>query len=435
MARRKCESAFICRCRGGNLQQFVGMQQGRRACAGWKLALPALVALVGACGSSEEPKCRSSDAARETICVARRGGQTGMEGSCLPVPVPRPFSAERVRALIEGAHGTTLAYRPAGSRLGDSMNASNGVPLTVVVELQGEPQIIEAVGDNCNLRIVQDVQVTLRLDDPALDVVIETTAHAFSSHFVMVQEELDGTVASALGLPPKKVTLSMAFDVNGLGGTIEANDDCGAAVFPAGARCPEWTSLEVDLGSERNGFDPHDALPRLYDLADVPLRWLNAPATTLSVELSDVPGFACSNAWIETFGPETLEAPVSIRVTTADGSIAAELPAELRVSLSTEHSAASGQTGPAGEVQGAALFVNDAIVPESALGERIWPSGAGEAVLGLRVFLDGAGAQAEAEVRALELRSIGLTAPLDSTLDPARASCIASPGRGQPQTR
>lgn len=362
-----------------------------------------------------------------------------MEGGCLPSPVSEPFSGEDVRALIEGPHATTLAYRPSLSLTGAASSAAKGLPLRVMVETRGEPRVPDNL-ESCQSRITQDVVVTLRFDDPPLDVVIETTAQAFSSSFAVVQEELGARVAAAIGLPPKKVTFSLTFDESGIQGTIDPNDGCGFAVFPADARCPDWPRVDVDLDRERDGFRPRDALARVDELADVPLRWLDASATTvaalldttLTVSLVEVPDVACGPFYVD-FCPEALTLPVTIRATAADGSLAADLPAELSVSVARDDSEGICVEGRmAGEIEGFSIIAEDVPVPASALPAAVWSAERGDAALSLRLFMGWGSARpyAEAEVIAVELVDPGLTSPLDATVDSA-PTCVVDRPRGR----
>ncbi|HTV21797.1 MAG TPA: hypothetical protein VMG12_24070, partial [Polyangiaceae bacterium] len=237
-----------------------------------------------ACGAdgASAPAAKTSEpvnAERQTIRVSRTDGQTGMEGSCLRVPDPQPFSPDDVRALVEGTHTTTLAYRAERLAAGASLADAVGLEMTVRVELQGEPRPGRTGGgESCNLRIDQDVEVTLSFDEPALDVVIATEVSAFSSTFAVVQSVLGSDFAEALGLPSRDVTLSLAFDESGIDGSFE-NDVCGSAVFPANVRCPEWSEVEVDLNDERHGVRPLELLSVIDELSDVPLAWSDGTET------------------------------------------------------------------------------------------------------------------------------------------------------------
>jgi hypothetical protein len=351
------------------------------------------------------------------------------------MPEPKPFTAEDMHALIEGSHATTLAYRP--SQLSLDQQSEQVLPLTVLVEMQGEPRMDDP-GESCQVRIVQDVVVTLSLDASPLDVVIETTAHAFSKNFTVIQQQLDDHVAAALGLPRAKVTFSLAFDANGIEGTIDPNDGCGLAVFPADVHCVDWSSVEISLDRERDGFRPRDALSVIGELGDVPLQWVDGGTTTLAVSLLEDPTWACSGDWVETFCPETLHMPVSIQATAADGSVDAELPAELTVSVSTEGSTTQGDCGSAsaaGEIEQFSIIASNVEVAASALGAQVWNAERGDAALTLHLWRSAGETFAEARLTALELVDPGLSSPLDSTVDAAGASCVVNPGGARPETR
>lgn len=390
-----------------------------------------LVALV-ACGSESDVLASgAANSERQTIRVARTNGQTGMEGSCGRMPEPRPFPPDDVRALIEGTHATTLAYRTI-ERLepGSSFDDAAGLPLTVKVELQGEPRIDTEPFKRCVFAIEQDVEVTLSLNEPALDVTIETTAAAFSSTFAVAQVELGSGVAEALGLPPIDVTtFSLAFDESGVKGSLEQLGACGHAVFPAGVRCPDWSRIEVDLDRERPGFLPR-LLSALEELSDVPLEWSDGTETTLAVSLAEAPEWACSSAWVETFCPENLQRPVSIRAVTADGRLDAELPAELSLEVATELSATDATCGSArtaGEIEGLLISAWYSGVPAGGPEPEIIPPLEANAGFTLQVRASeySEGTTAEFQMHALEERDLGLTPPLDATTDPAGARCVA----------
>jgi hypothetical protein len=401
--------------------------RGVLACLAW-----VLTASFMSCADDESPRA-STDPERETICVAREGGQTGMEGSCLPRPEPKSFPVEAARALIEGTHTTTLAYRPKPRTLDAAADDVVGLPMTVRVELEGDAQVIDrAASSDCGFRIRQDVKVTLSFDDPKLDLVIDTIADAFSSTFAVVVRELGSDVAEALGLPPSEATLALAFHANGIEGSIDSHDDsCGAAVFPADARCPEWTEIEVDLDRERDGFRPRDALSDFEELDDVPLRWSDGSETTVALMLVEPPGWACSREWIETFTPESLAMLVVVRAVTADGRLDVELPAELTVAVSTEASVTQGTVTPpnaGGVIQSLDIIASNVPVPAASVVTDLVPNEDGDVRLTLRLWKTPERTHAEGQVSELELRDLGLTPPLDRTIDPARAVCAADPG-------
>ena len=383
-----------------------------------------------ACGSDGDTASGTGNS-RQTIRVARKGGQSGMEGSCLPAPEPRPFSADDVRALIEGTRATTLAYRAhraEGRTPGSSFDDAVGLPMTVKVELQGEPRIDDTEPfEHCVFAIDQDVAVTLSFDEPALDIVIETTASAFSSTFAVLQLELGSDIAEALGLPPRDVTtFSLAFDESGMKGSFEQLDECGRAVFPASVRCPDWSRIEVDLDRQRPGLRPR-VLSALEELGDIPLKWSDGTQTTLAISLAEGPEWACSGAWVETFCPERLEIPVSVQAVTADGRLDAELPAELSVEVSTEASATEGTCGfarTAGELEGLLISASYFGVAAGAPGPAVIPPLEADTGFSLQVRASESSDWSTAEIRmlAIERRDPGLTPPLDTTID--AASCI-----------
>jgi hypothetical protein len=361
-----------------------------------------------------------------------------MEGSCLPAPEPRPFSAGDVRALIEGTHETTLAYRAHGAERRSASSAFHdavGLPMTVKVELQGEPRSDRPVFENCAFRIDQDVKVALSFAEPALDIVIETTLSAFSSTFAVLQVELGRDVSAALGLPPRDVTtFSLAFDESGIKGTFEALDECGRAVFPASVRCPEWSSIEVDLDRQRPGLRPQ-VLSALQELSDIPLEWSDGTQTTLAVSLAEAPEWACSGDWVDTFCPERLQIPVSVRAVTADGRLDAELPAELTVNVATEASAMDASaTEPfcsvartAGEIEGLHISASYFGVAAGGSGQEVIPPLEADTGFSLNVSRAPESPDrtaARIRMHALERRDPELTPPLGATIDPASASCV-----------
>jgi hypothetical protein len=394
--------------------------------------LAGMTALFLACASSEEPNCQAVPASdRETICVARSGGQTGMEGSCGEISEPPAFSADDARALIKGTRTTSLGYRPERWVLDAPANGTAGLPLTVRVELDGEARVLERYGCSRNV-VEQNVVVTLSLEDPPLDVVIESTAYAFSRTFAVLQNELNKRAAAALGLPASEPTLSLAFGRNGIEADIDPHDDCGSAVIPADVRCPGWPSIEVDLDRERDGFRPRDALQELETFEGVPLRWQHDGGTTmLSISITKAPEWACTDDFIETSSRERLSMSVSIRAMTADGRLDAELPAELSVSVATSAGEKAGlvpSSGSiAGRIQELSLSVSDALVPSGA---ALSSAAVGEPAVSLHAW-KGIVPQWEAEGRvlALESRDPGLTSPLDATVDEESFACVIVAGR------
>jgi hypothetical protein len=166
------------------------------------------------------------------------------------------------------------------------------------------------------------------------------------------------------------------------------------------------------------------------------LRWLDGSATTVSalldttlaVSLVGVPDSACGPYYVD-FCPETLTMPVTIRATAADGSLAADLPAELLVDVSTAGSATEaicGESRTPGEIEGLRIIADNVPVPASALPPAVWSPERGDAALALRRFMGSTGPYAEAEVIPLELVDPELTSPLDSTVD-AAPECVVHP--------
>jgi hypothetical protein len=271
------------------------------------------------------------------------------------------------------------------------------------------------------------------LDEPALDLVIESTASAFSSTFAVMQVVLGSDVSRALGLPPGEVTFSLAFNESGAKGSFE-QDGCGRAVFPANVRCGDWPRIEVDLDRERQGFRPR-VLSALEALRDVPLEWSDGTQSTLTVSIAEVPEWACSGAWVESFCPENLQTPVSIRATTADGRLDVELPAELSVGMATEASATDASTTEpvcglartAGELEGLLISAfYSGVAAGGPAPEAIPPLEADTGFSLIVGWVPGSPDQTTATFRtyALERRELGLTPPLDTTTYPAGASCV-----------
>jgi hypothetical protein len=245
----------------------------------------------------------------------------------------------------------------------------------------------------------------------------------------VMQLELGRDFAEALGLPPRDlITFSLAFDERGVKGTFELHDECGRAVFPASVRCPEWASIEVDLDRQRPGLRPQ-VLSALQELSDMPLRWSDGTRTTLAVSLAEAPEWACSGAWVQTFCPENLQIPVSIRAVTADGRLDAELPAELSLEVSTEASAAEATCGlarTAGEIEGLLISGSYFGVAADAPGAAVIPPLEADTGLSLLVRVPESPGRATAELGILpiEQRDPGLTPPIDATIDLRSASCV-----------
>lgn len=397
--------------------------------AGFLVALAACG--IGGDSASGGGSSEAVNSERQTIRVSRRNGQTGLQGSCQRVPDPQPFSADDMRALIEGTHTTTLAYRAASLPPGSD---TVGLPMTVRVELQGEPRIGRTEqNESCNFRIDQDVEVTASLDEPALDVVIATTVSAFSSTFATMQEQLGSDVAAALGLPPSDIiTFTLTFDESGMRGTFEPHDECGRAVFPANVRCPDWSTVDVELSLERHGVRPIELLSVLDELSEVPLTWGDGTQTTLAVSLVKTPEWACSGNFVETFCPENLQMAVTVRAVTADGRLDAEFPASVSLNVATEGSAMDGTCGmvrTAGEIESISLSASYFGDAAGEPGPGIIPPLEANTGLWLRVSVAPASSEgAMAEIRTLELerQDAGLTPPLDATIDPAGGSCISA---------
>ena len=306
--------------------------------------------------------------------------------------------------------------------------------MKVTVELEGDAQVIDAAGSwDCGFRIRQDVKVTLSFDEPELDVVIETIADVFSSTFAVVVSQLGSDVPEALGLPSGEATLALVFHANGIEGSIDPHDDCGAAVFPAAARCPGWPEIEVDLDRERDGFRPRDALSQFANRDDVPLRWSDGSETTVALTLVEPPLWACSGEWVETLTPETLTMLVRVHAVTSDGRLDAELPAELTVRVSTEASVTQGDGAQpnaeaGGLLQSLTIIASNVPVSAASLGTDVAPNEDGNVRFTLRLWKTPDRTEAEASVSQLELRDVGLTPPLDATVDPVRAVCVAVSG-------
>ncbi|HTV18386.1 MAG TPA: hypothetical protein VMG12_06935, partial [Polyangiaceae bacterium] len=152
--------------------------------------------------------------------------------------------------------------------------------------------------------------------------------------------------------------------------------------------------------------------------------------TTLTVSLADAPEWACSNAWVETFCPETLRMPVTLRAVTADGRLDAELPAELSLDVATPASATDGSCGAArtaGEIEGITLTASYLGVAAGEPAPGVIPPL--DANMGLWLRVSAAppspdGTSAEVGVLGVERRDRGLTPPLDATAVPAGASCF-----------
>ncbi len=386
-------------------------------------------AVVASCGSPDDANDgageSSRDGSRQTIVVAREGGQTGMEGGCGPRPEPKPFAVEDVRALIEGSRSTRMVYRLERASLDATSVDGVGLPLNVNIELEGEPRVLDpSRGEGCDLRVAQDVEVTLSFEQPPLDVVIETTAHAFSSDFAIMQLKLGSDVAGALGLPATDVTFSLSFDENGMKGTLDPHDDCGIAVFPASVRCPQWPNSEVDLDRERDGFRPRDALSLLDELGEIPLRWTDGTETLLTLSLIQSPYWACSDEWIESDRPERLDLPIVVHLVTADGRLEAELPAELSVEVATEVSASLEAAAASGTGGGTPGVVQSFSVHVAYFGDG-QPGSVGYKV---NVWNTDGAPRAEGFIHTVYSRAISVAPPLDATLDTSARCLYFAPG-------
>lgn len=257
------------------------------------------------------------------------GGQTGMEGTCIRRAVDaNDYSGADVRKLIEGKHETTVAERTKDQAIEDEPANPTTRRMRVDVVAKGDARIDDH--SECGAGVLEQ-DIEMRFEEPALDTIIETTVRAFAADFAVLQVDLDQVVADALGSP---YGLSMAFDARGVHGTLGWSG-CDVAVFPAGAHCPEWEQVEIDLASKAVGFEPSDLFDAVDALTEIPVKWDDGSSTTLSVALAKRPAWACSYDAIETVCPEHLTASATLHVTTGDKRVDLELPAEISFEVAT----------------------------------------------------------------------------------------------------
>jgi hypothetical protein len=340
-----------------------------------RFAVSALLAVIGAActtsgGSLPADDGPSVDDERTTIRIERAGGQTGMEGSCRgPELEALDFSAEDVRALVEGQHETTLAHRPLYQTIDADLDAEEGRDMTVDVRFVGEPQTFL----DCGGSIRQDVEVTLAFEDPPLDVIFEETLFAFSQEFALVQAEIDPAVAEPLelsdSLPDEDpFTLTIGFTPAGVRGSMDTGGghQCGVVVFPAGQHCEEPTRPEIDMDEAVNGVSPRDVLAAMPEVVEVPVQWSDGTSTTLSVAIEGEPRSACGDWPTPSASPDQLTVLLDVRVATEDGRVDVVLPAEFgftSVSAQSVEQASSRSVGWDGSWD----VVASALLPRSAL--------------------------------------------------------------------
>jgi hypothetical protein len=321
----------------------------------------------GARPGGDEP----GDGERATIRVERAGGQTGMEGSCLlPEVDALSFDADDLAALLAGPHVTTLAERALYSTA--PVAGEHGRAVTIAVEAQGEPRI--ELG--CGGVIDQDVELTLSFEQPALDVVVETSVRAFSKAFAVMHAEIDLEVGELLGWPAatpgqEYLLLAVRFEPGGITGTFETGVgyQCGLAVLPAGARCPEWTERQLDPTLEVDSYVPSQVTAAIERFAAVPIAWDDGSTTTLELSVAREPEWACTYQWIETPCPYQLATPLAMRLTTGDGRLDLVLPAKAEVEIAGRLAVGSELCGEAereGWTEQLSLELG-AIVPASVL--------------------------------------------------------------------
>lgn len=299
--------------------------------------------------------------------------------------------------------------------------------MTVTVQARGAARVLEA----CGFAIEQDVDVTLRFEDPPLDVFIEGVATALSDSFAVMLSELPAEVPAALGLPPHRSTFELSFTDHGMEGMFEQLSDCGSAVFPADVRCPEWPAVEVDLQRELNGGRLAAALSELEKRANLPIRWANGSETTLSVSVVQEPDWGCGDRWQTKSCSEYVKIPVRLHVATGDGQVDGEVPGALVATFATDEPSpyASCEEGHAvGDLLGVAVSVHRALLPLSALGPDVQPSNDQEAALLLSVYgSDSADVHAELQILSVDLQPSELSARFEGeNSDTGRCVDVAS---------
>src|SRR5690606_12847555 len=122
----------------------------------------------------------------------------------------------------------------------------------------------------------------------------------------------------------------------------------------------------------------------------------------LSVSLTEEPQWACSSDWVESFRPERLEMPISVRMVTADGRLDAELPADLIVEVTTE--AAASQEAVAAGVSRTPGVVESLSVRASYFGD----AQAGDVGLSVNVGKSAGVTSAEGFVRTVASHALNL---------------------------
>jgi hypothetical protein len=149
---------------------------------------------------------------------------------------------------------------------------------------------------------------------------------------------------------------------------------------------------------------------------------------------------AAGGGWRAAFSPRRhptgasvtsgLHVPLSIRALTADGRLDAVLPAELSLEVATEASAREARCGlarTAGEIE--SLMISAQYFGAAAVGPSpgVIPPLEANQGFSLQVWRAPESPDriaAKFRTEALEQRTLGLTPPLDATLDAADASCV-----------
>lgn len=295
------------------------------------------VGLIAGCGSDASKTQWGNEGGRRTARVGAEGGQTGSEGGCVaPMIAALDFSVADVRALVDGTHHGTFGYIKAAPLLPNpGLHVEAERDVSVSARLLGDPKI----DLHCGGTLRQRVEVKLAFEDPALDIVFERELAAFSGVYAVVQVQLESSIVEALHIPGVErsaddSSLMLAFTPQGLRGKLELAGTCDdGLMLPSTSRCYEPTRLEVDAEQLAHGLRPAEtvqtALQTLYASGALPLEWDDGTSTTLSIEASEVPSYACGDwAMFDAMHTE-LDVALRAHVTSADGRVDVSLPALL----------------------------------------------------------------------------------------------------------
>jgi hypothetical protein len=374
-----------------------------------RLVFALSLSLCACSAARDEPQPSPEPEQRMTIRIEGAGGQTGMEGTCGSPVQQLALTADDLNRLIATPRESTLAYRSETQPT--NTEAERGRAMKLSFAARGPVQEVPHCGGSLHL----PVELTLSFEQPALDVVISETVHAFAPDVVVLQVQLPATLAAQLGLieasrESRPATLTLFLDEEGTRGTIESASNCGKLVFPEQRPCAEHGSVPVPLDVQAS-----EALARIdAELRDVPVRSLLDDKRT-SVTVSQVGELreVCSGYYAAPRSPANpMRIALDARVVSDDGRLDLILPGELSFA-------------EAGEQESGVWSLRlSAVLPNSSLNEA---SPADEGWSSLKLNIHRAGMpSAEIWLRTLTLGA-GIT-PLSAPRFTLWPACFGSEG-------